>query len=277
MTSIEINKFGISARDLIRTGIHQKNILGAIPSLLQPNDPVCTWIIWEIVKNLAKLIQVLKSGSLKQLKEFQEIHHANAIEKFHARLSRAFLMSNEEKSDKKMLNASREAARNIFKSECVLPTFTTKSWTEQRVPKECGGEPGVQRGEIKTFLEEALLPNHLVMATRCNHSFFYLVIGSGLVLIYDTIFPHIFLVSLEGALQHFFRNQSTGEEDNELFDNNDVYIAYQNFVETHNDISAFSYLDSAILMSQLNKHSIILKIKLNLTIQEEFVFLPDQI
>ena len=276
MTSIEIEKFGISDSDLKRIGIHEKNILGAIPSLSQPNDPVCTWIIWEVDKNLAKLIQILKSGSLKQLKEFQEKIHGQAIEKYHTRRTLAFRGSNEKDADKKALNASREAARNIFKDKNDLLWFTKKSWTE-RIPIECGGKPGVQRREITEFLEKALQPNHLIMATRRNHSFLYLVISTGLILIYDTSFSHIFLVSLEGALQHFFGNESTGEKDNELFDNNDVYIAYQNFVNTHDDISAFSFLDSAILMSQLRKHSIILKIELTLTIKEEFIFIPDLI
>ena len=273
MTSSEIKKLGISECDFKRTGIHSKNILGAIPSLLQPNDPVCTWIVWEIKDNLANLIQTLKSGSRIQLKEFQEIHHAKAIDKFHIQRLRALNNCKTDDSKQQTANASREASRNIFKNNCDLLYFTKKSWTE-RVSKSLGGNPELQRKEIKIFLEKALQPNNFVMVTRCNHSYIYIVIGSGLVLIYDTIFPHIFLVSLEGAFQHFFRNESIGEKDCELFDENDVYIAYQNFVENHN-ICKFSYLDSAILMSQLRKDSIIVKFEFSQTLYEDFIFCPD--
>ena len=264
MTSlIEIRKtgkFGLPKSVLSSFGSTEPELVGVLPTQQQVDFPICTYIILYIMNNFRVFWEALKNSNLS---EFEEKTHEISAGLFWQQFyycEQDLRNSNPDKTKRRALALAR-AAKNIFgNNEADFPWFWKKqAWTENRVPKDLGGDPEEllqTREKMKAFFETSLSEvGNFILVTRCGHSYLNLVISTGLVLIYDTVYSHMFLVSKKGAIQHFFQLESLGEKDNSSFDGNDVYLAYTN-IDTCFDIKISKYDLDPLLRKMMGAPSI---------------------
>lgn len=211
------------------------NIAGRFPSRKQIKFPVCSWIIREIILRRQEFLPALMNGDFF---EIEKHIHETANGKFWETHKNNITINPRSQFDEARIDIFKESDDNMKRDNIF--------WGFQRVfypgcvPITLGGLPELHRKEILENIEKTFQIGNIVAITRCSHSFMFIVISTGLFLLYDPAQSNIYLLNKNGILQHIFMHEfvySEREEEFEYFNTHDFFMAYQNFKSDDWDFS----------------------------------------